>query len=276
MSAKLMILAAGMSSRMKQSSAENLKTSQINQANTRPKCMIEVGENKIPFLLYLLSNAGKAGCGEVCLILNEKDQFTKAYLHQNPPIGLSISFVYQEIPVGREKPLGTADAVLQGINGCPEWRESSFIVCNSDNLYSVRAFMLLLKSTSLNAMINYDFSALGVEENRIFAFSVIQKNDEESLIRIIEKPTADEVQSEIEDDGRIGVSMNLFKLNTMDVKTFLQNCPLHPTRNEKELPTAIQLMVSEGGVSLETIPLSEMVLDLTSKSDILQIESLLD
>ncbi len=270
-----MILAAGMSSRMKKSSTEKLESTQTNQANTRPKCMIEVGKNKRPFLLYLLSNAQKAGCDQICLILNENDMFTEAYLRQNPPKGLSISFVFQEIPTGREKPLGTADAVLQGLNGCPEWGKSSFMVCNSDNLYSVMAFKLLLNSTSLNAMINYDFFELGVEADRVFAFSVIQE-DNGRLIRIIEKPTDDQVQSATEDDGRIGVSMNLFKLNTMDVKIFLQNCPLHPTRNEKELPTAIQSMISEGSISLETIPLSEMVLDLTSKSDITQIEPFLD
>lgn len=271
-----MILAAGMSSRMKQSSADNLNPSQIKQANSRSKCMIEIGSKKQPFLIYLLDNAQKSGCDEVCLVLNKKDQFTESYFNQHELLGIKIRYVYQAIPEERNKPLGTADAVLQGINGCPQWRDSSFIVCNSDNLYSVNVFKLLLESPAENAMIDYDFSAIGVEENRIHSFSVIQKEEDGRLINIIEKPDALEVESSQDVHGRIGVSMNLFKLNTMDIELFLQNCPLHPQRNEKELPTSIQLMISEGGISLETIPLSEMVLDLTSKSDVTQIEQFLD
>ena len=190
-----MILAAGMSSRMKQSSADNLNPSQIKQANSRPKCMIEIGSKKQPFLIYLLDNAQKSGCDEVCLVLNKKDQFTESYFNQHELLGIKIRYVYQAIPEERNKPLGTADAVLQGINGCPKWRDSSFIVCNSDNLYSVNVFKLLLESLADNAMIDYDFSALGVEENRIHSFSVIQKAGDGRLINIIEKPDALEVES---------------------------------------------------------------------------------
>ena len=105
-----MILAAGMSSRMKQSSADNLNPSQIKQANSRPKCMIEIGSKKQPFLIYLLDNAQKSGCDEVCLVLNKKDQFTESYFNQHELLGIKIRYVYQAIPEERNKPLGTADA----------------------------------------------------------------------------------------------------------------------------------------------------------------------
>lgn len=72
---KLLILAGGMSSRMKKALAEDtsLDSKLIEQANTLPKCMIGLGKNGRPFLDYVLYNASKAGIKEVILLLNPKD-----------------------------------------------------------------------------------------------------------------------------------------------------------------------------------------------------------
>ena len=69
---------------------------------------------------------------------NQKDAITAAYYEsqqtKNAVWGLSIRFAIQKIPDNRVKPLGTADAVQQGLEQFPEWEGSKFTVCNSDNL----------------------------------------------------------------------------------------------------------------------------------------------
>ena len=49
---------------------------------------------------------------------------------------INIQFVKQYIPKGREKPLGTSDAVVQALDQFPELKQNIFTVCNGDNLYS--------------------------------------------------------------------------------------------------------------------------------------------
>ena len=151
-----MILAAGMSSRMKTSSSRLINKNQARQANNRPKCMIEIGQSKIPFLKILLNNIIASDVEEVCLVLNEHDSITKKFINSQN-IDLKFNFVIQKISPKTNKPMGTADAILQGLNGCTHWRECQFLVCNSDNLYSKDAFQLLLSSPYKNAMIDYDF-----------------------------------------------------------------------------------------------------------------------
>ncbi|MEY4541151.1 MAG: hypothetical protein RLZZ306_2908, partial [Bacteroidota bacterium] len=60
--AKLLIMAGGMSSRMKKvEGSEALDSALVQQANTLPKGMIGVGKDGRPFMDYLIYNAYKAG-----------------------------------------------------------------------------------------------------------------------------------------------------------------------------------------------------------------------
>ena len=69
--------------------------------------------------------------------------------------------------------------------------------------------------------------------------------------------------------------MNIFRLSCDMIFPFLQIVPLHPVRNEKELPAAIKMMIDENSKSLFTIPLNEHVPDLTSKNDIENVKEYL-
>ncbi len=108
--------------------------------------------------------------------------------------GLKISYAIQPIPSGRNKPLGTADALLWGLKSKPEWAGSKFTVCNSDNLYSQKALQLMLSSPYIGALIDYDRSALEFETSRIEKFSVTIKDENGFLKDIIEKPSADIIE----------------------------------------------------------------------------------
>ena len=115
---KLVILAGGVSSRMKQSAPSGNFDSLLQQeADQKPKTLISVGADKRPFLDYLLYNARAAGYSEILIVIGERDQPMRACYgaldRGNQFHDLSISYALQRIPEGRLKPLGTADALLQ-------------------------------------------------------------------------------------------------------------------------------------------------------------------
>ncbi len=277
MNKNLIILAAGISSRMKKSQAgSDLNSKWVEEANLKPKSMISVGEGGRPFMDYLLFHAAESGYKQIVIVINERDDFTETYYKNRNVWELNISFARQLIPEGREKPLGTADAVLQGMKVKPEWSGEKFTICNSDNLYSIDAFKALLNDTNLSAMIDYDRDSLGVEKERVNAFSVIWKDQNGFLENIVEKPEEDDVNRAADQFGRIGVSMNIFRLDYDIMLPILEQCPMHPVRQEKELPTAIKMLLENHESAMFTIPFSEKVPDLTSKDDILNVQKYLE
>jgi hypothetical protein len=62
--------------------------------------------------------------------------------------------------------------------------------------------------------------------------------------------------------------MNIFKLNGHEIYPYLLHCPVHPKRDEKELPLAILNLCKVHPKVLKAIPVNEHVPDLTSKEDI--------
>jgi glucose-1-phosphate thymidylyltransferase len=279
---RLAILAGGISSRMKKSNADGaaVDESLISDANNKTKSMIGVGKDKRPFLDYLLYNAREAGYKDVVIVVGERDESIRNYYgpkdRDNDFFGLNISYAIQFIPAGRQKPLGTADALLQGLKAKTDWSGGRFTVCNSDNLYSVKALRTVRLDDHQNVMIDYDRNALQFPWSRIERFAVTLKDDAGYLTDIIEKPTEDEIKSAAGRDGFVGVSMNIFGLQYDMFLPYLERVPPHPVRDEKELPEAVKLMARDRLKSVYTIPLSEHVPDLTDKGDILPVKEYLE
>ena len=261
---------------MKKSFAENESDS---GTVVNSKSMISVGDNNRPFLDYLLYNARKTEYSDVVIVISERDDSLKKYYGEkdkfNSYKGLQISYAVQKIPEGRNKPLGTADALKCALESREDWKGKKFTSCNSDNLYSQKALRLILESKSLNAMIDYDRNGLKFENDRTNEFAVTRKDNDGYLTDIIEKPSNEEIDTLQKKDGYVGVSMNIFRLSYDMIFPFLQIVPLHPVRNEKELTTAIKIMIDENSKSLLTIPLNEHVPDLTSKNDIENVKEYL-
>ncbi len=139
MTNKLIILAGGASSRMKNSLAvEGLSEEEIRNANVESKALIQVGEVKRPVLDYLLMNAELAGFQHIYLVVGEKSESFQSYYGSkragNQFRTMEISYATQIIPNGRKKPYGTADAVTQTLEQYPELQLETFCVCNCDNL----------------------------------------------------------------------------------------------------------------------------------------------
>ncbi|MFZ4622146.1 MAG: sugar phosphate nucleotidyltransferase [Bacteroidota bacterium] len=273
MGERLVILAGGVSSRMKRSAASSeLDPKLQHAADNLPKSMITIGDAQRPFLDYLLYNARSAGYTDILIVIGPNDPLMRSYYGKhdrgNEFHGLSISYAVQHIPEGRSKPLGTADALLQGLLTVPEWSGKYFSVCNSDNLYSANALRAVTQVSTDSAMIDYNSAALGMSSGRFNQFAVTKKNAEGFLEALIEKPTEAEIEQCRSASGHVGVSMNLFRLSYDRILPALKDVPLHPLRQEKELPSAVLLMTRSSPERVRAIEIAEPVPDLTTKDDI--------
>ena len=277
MNETLVILAAGLSSRMKKSiSSKEISSEAIEQANQISKGLIALGESKRPLLDYLINNARISGYKSIYLIVGEDSKLFKTTYSNNPNFSdLSISFATQYIPDGRVKPLGTADALVQAMDQYPQLKKISFSVCNSDNLYSVNALSKLRENPEINSFIAYDSKHLKFPEDRLSSFAVTILDNENKLLDIIEKPKKEEIDSFQDKRGVIRVSMNIFSFKGDQLYKYVKLCPIHKDRNEKELPIAVLNMIKDFPGSMQGIPMAEHVPDLTSKDDIVEIEKYL-
>ena len=76
----LLILAAGLSSRMKSSDSDDkISKSVISQANTRSKGFIEIQSGN-PLIYYIIKNAMAAGISSYYIILSKNSDEFKSYL----------------------------------------------------------------------------------------------------------------------------------------------------------------------------------------------------
>ena len=270
---RAVILAGGISSRMKKSTVDpRMDPELVRQAEERTKGMIEVGEGGRPFLDYLLNNMKHAGLRDIVIVIAEHDTELRQYYgskdRDNDFHGLRVSYAIQRIPPGRKKPIGTSDALTQALLTRPDWETGDFIVCNSDNLYSIRSLTMLLESDAPNALIDYDRSGLEFDQSRIAHFGITRKDRDGFVVEIVEKPKMEELENLRSSDGTLRVSMNIFRLKYSMIFGPLKDCPENPVRQEKELVAAVTNMVKAHPQSLKALPLKEHVPDLTYKEDI--------
>ena len=281
MEPNLVILAGGVSSRMKKHPAPLAGADErlLREAREKSKSMIGVGEGGRPFMDYLLFNAREAGYRDVVIVIGEGDGAIRAHYgvrdRDNEFRGLRISYAVQPIPAGRTKPLGTADALLRALLFRPEWAGARCTVCNSDNLYSRDVLARLLECASPCALMDYDRDALRFDQARIEQFAVLQKDARGRLTGIVEKPSPADFALARDSHGRIGVSMNIFRFSYDMIIGPLRDVPLHPVRMEKELPAAVAILLERHPGSVLAIPVAEYVPDMTSTADITQVQEYL-
>lgn len=273
----LIILAGGASSRMKSTaSIEGLSDKEISQANKISKSLISIDPNGRPLMDYLLFNAKKASYKNIYIVINENGELFKEFYgnsqQNNEFHGLNVSFAVQKIPEGRVKPFGTADALFQAVEQYPELNTQFYTVCNSDNLYSISVLKALRETNNPNAFISYNRDALQFSSERIARFALAKLDSDNYLLDIIEKPSIVESDHYKDKDGKLRVSMNIFKFDGNAIYSYLKNCPVHPERNEKELPTVLLNLLKDYSKAVIGIPFSEHVPDLTAKEDITAIK----
>jgi len=275
MTNSIIIMAAGASSRMTKP-VKNIKLSidQIDAANSKSKVLIEFGSEKKPFISYLILNAVQSGFKYIYIVISEKADIFRNNINFKSNEA-NIKFSIQYLPNNRIRPLGTADAVLQTLNQFPVLKSTSFCVCNGDNLYSIKSLSKIRLSEAENAFIAYNRDGLNFSEKRISSFAVIKMNENNFLEDIIEKPEIELINEYLDNSGKVRVSMNLFKFSGAYSFKFFENCPLNDLRDEKEIPDVLKNMILKKPNSVLGIPISDTVLDLTSKNDILEVQKYL-
>ena len=180
-----------------------------------------------------------------------------------------VHYAFQYPPTGHSKPLGTADAVLQAMTQYPELEKNAFTLCNGDNLYSKKSLALLLKPHNApHSLISYDRSGLHFSEERIARFAILALDSESYLTEIIEKPTSEQLAQFRDEKEKVYVSMNLFRFTGKLLKPYLEKCPIHPERKEKELPVAVGQLVQQQPKTIYGHKLTENVPDLTAATDL--------
>jgi glucose-1-phosphate thymidylyltransferase len=269
----LLILAAGASSRMKQSL---IGRSDLTHVPFKSKALIPLGKSKRPAIDYLLDHAEVAGFEQIILVVGNESSAFRAHFGEkncdNHYRNFNLSYAFQKVPDGRNKPLGTADAIQQTLDQYPHLMDESFVVCNGDNLYSAGALKTLKESPEPNAFISYDRDGLIFTKERILSFALLLQDKDGYLKDIIEKPKAELLDEHRKTFGHLLVSMNLWKFLGKDIYPFLQLTPLHPIRNEKEIPTAALLFTHAKPFTLKGYYRNEHVPDLTSADDIAIVE----
>ncbi len=276
----LLIMAGGASSRMKRSLGKSkLSESEKKIAQSVHKSLIPIGREQKPIIFHLISNAVAVGYSDIYLITSPENEAFQKHIGKekshNTYAGAQIHFVIQYIPKDREKPLGTADAIEQALKQYPELQNQTFTICNGDNLYSRDVFEQLLKERKApNALISYARSALNFSDERLVSFAILDIDSQGYLKAIIEKPNSKTIEKYRDHLGEIRVSMNIFSFFGKQLYPYLKDCPIHPERNEKELPEAIKLLNENEPNQIKCFGIKEHILDLTSAEDIASFDAL--
>jgi len=288
----LVVLAAGASSRMKKSldairltqsqvrSSEQTHVQQLPASNTH-KGLIPLDQNGKTAIDLLIDQAAEAGIERVIMIIQppgnafkehfaskDRDRVNDGVFPQAAKQNTSVDFAYQNIPPGRVKPMGTADAIQQCMLQFPELHQQEFLVCNADNLYSSQAFRALINVESENALIGYDRDFLDFPLDKIRSFALLVSDQNQCMTELTEKPDQETTQRLIAQGQQLNVSMNLWKFYGAALWAALEDCPIHPERQEKELPTAVRLMIDQHKANIKVVQRKEHVPDLTQASDI--------
>jgi dTDP-glucose pyrophosphorylase len=239
-----------------------LQPEQEARAGLGQKGMIPVGR---PFLDYVLSGLADAGYTRICLVIGPGHGAVREY-YTGPgrPARVALEFAVQQ------RPLGTADAVLAVEAFAADDR---FLAVNADNLYPLSA---------LEALGNLDGPGLAgfrrsgllrgglIAAERILAFALIEADPDGFMSRIVEKPDPDTAASFGPDPL---VSMNAWVLPP---SIFASARAIAPSvRGELELQDAVRHNINELGERYRVLPFDEAVVDLSSRSDIPMVTSLL-
>ena len=253
---KAVILARGLGTRMrKEDGSAKLTDTQARMADAGVKAMIPIGR---PFLDYVLSILADAGYKRACLVIGpEHDAVRTYYARTVKPRRLTVEFAVQV------KPLGTADAVAAAE---PFAGADPFLVINSDNYYPPEALKALrglagagLAAFERNAML----AGSNIPADRITKFAVVQSGPSGRVVRIIEKPDQQTLDSLGEP---VCLSMNCWRFGP---KIFQACRSISPSaRGELELPDAVQYAIDRLGETFQVLPFRLPVLDLSSRGDI--------
>lgn len=261
---KVVILAAGLGTRMRKMDEQaHLDADQAAIAETGVKALVPTGR---PFLDYVLTALADAGYRRVCLVIGpEHDNLREYYGKTLTYERLSVEFAVQA------EAIGTANAVASAREFCGD---DLFLTINSDNYYPVES-LRGLRELDQPGLAVYEREAMiagsNIPADRITRFAVVETGDDGCMTRIIEKPSAEQVEAM---PRPIGVSMNCwwFDARIFEACEKIDKSP----RGEYEITDAAQYGIDRLGVKFKVLNYEAPVLDLTSRSDVEPVTQMLE
>jgi dTDP-glucose pyrophosphorylase len=259
---KAVILAAGRGTRMReQDDAAALDPAQRAAADAGLKALMPfAGE---PFLDYVLAALSAAGVREACLVTGPGDDPVRRHYEAAGSNGLALHFAVQHSPRGSADALRAAEGFVAG---------DDFIVINSDNHYPPAAIaaLLALDGRGLVAFRRDGLLRGNITADRLSAYALVLPAADGTLCRIIEKPGPAEIAAQ----GEAGLfSMTCWRFDR-HIFNACRAIGLSP-RGELELPDAVRHAVTVLGLPFRVVPVSEPVLDLSSRRDVAAVAALL-
>jgi dTDP-glucose pyrophosphorylase len=252
---KAVILARGLGTRMrKQDQDAKLTEQQAKIADAGIKALIPIDR---PFLDYVLHALAEAGYKDVCLVIGPEHQAVRDYYNSLKTTRVKVHYGIQE------KPLGTANAVL----GAEEFAGNDpFLVINSDNYYPP-ASLKGLREIDTPGLAGFEKNSMlagsNIPADRIAKFAIVQVDAKGRMLKIIEKPTPEQLAAIPEPQY---VSMNCWRFNA---SIFAAARAIKPSaRGEYELPDAVIYSIETLGETYQVVPVKAPVLDLSSRSDV--------
>jgi glucose-1-phosphate thymidylyltransferase len=262
MTGKAVVLAAGKGTRMRAEAAGvALHGEQRAMAERGLKALIPFHGH--PYLSYTLGALADAGIGEACLVVGPGANPIRERYERLPTTRLRLEFAVQE------RPLGTAHALLTAERFAGA---DPFLVINGDNYYPVPALAAVAGLTA-SGLAGFHAGTLTSEGNippeRVAAYALVTADARGCLAEIVEKPDPAQAGRVA---GRAYVSMTCWRFGP-SVFEAARGVGLS-RRGEYELPDAVAALV-RAGECLRVVPVSEPVLDLSSREDVASVGAFL-
>ena len=106
----------------------------------RPKQIAAVGPGGVALVEYTVFDALRAGFGRIVFVIRrDLEDAIREAVGRRLEARIDVSYVFQDVPAGRQKPWGTGDAVLAAGSVVGE----PFAVANADDFYGAESFRRL-------------------------------------------------------------------------------------------------------------------------------------
>ena len=247
---------------------------------------------------YSIYDAIEAGFENIVFVIKKEieEDFMAVMAPHLAGKSISVSYVFQElyklpegysIPEGREKPWGTAHAVLC----CKDVVDGPFAVINSDDYYGKGAFKKIYEFlVSLPENSEYNYAMVGyrikntVSPSGTVSRGICRQNEAGELLEIVERtkirPEGDKIffyegeeKTELEPDAL--VSMNFWGFDA----SFIKECELSfpgvldsilaedPKKGEFYLPKMVAALIEKGKATVQVLESHDKWYGVTHRED---------
>lgn len=229
------------------------------------KQLAAVGPNGEAIMDALLVRAGACGFRDAVVVIRSEIDADVAEHFAAHPAALPTRFVHQSVPANRDKPLGTADAVLQ----CRALIDEPFVVVNADDLYPQHAFELLaahLSSRSEHGLVAFRLRNTVISDRPV-SRAVLSFDDVTGYLRAIDERHAVEPAAVVGDPW---VSMNMWGFQPSiinDLAAAVDRFLAAGARGEVLLPDVVAQLTGSG-VPIRVITSEERCIGVTYAEDV--------